>query len=103
MLPGKIRRYQGLVQEYIHTRTTFSKLEGAVTCSLRRPLLLAFTGESPLNVDGVSGGSIISLYIGDELEGSYKPPLVTLGRLGVTNDEDVSLTDSYLRHILGSL
>ena len=97
MLPGKIRHYQSLVQNYTHTRTTLSRPEDAVTCSLRLPLLQVFTSESSLDVDGVSGGNILSPCIGDELEGSYKPPLLTLGRRGVTNDGGASVTDSSLR------
>jgi len=79
--------------------TTFPKVEDVVICSLRLPLLLALIGESPLKVDGVSGGSILSLYLEDELGGSSKPPLLTLGRRGrrgVTNDERASATDSSL-------
>lgn len=95
----KISLYQGFVQEYTHTRTTLSKLEGVVVCSLRRPLPLALMGESSLVVDGVSGGSIVSLYVGDKLKGLYKPPLVTLGRRGVTNDGGATVTDPSLRQL----
>ena len=96
MRQGNSDVIQGLAQECTHTLTTLAKLECAVSRSLRRPLPLAFTGESPLDVDG---GRILWLYIGDELEGSYKPLLVTLSRRGVTNDGSASVTDFSLRQL----